>query len=78
MKFYSNRSVTSRDNEVLFSTGSKILNWKWTLKHTKIIYFQNQTLVLITNIYFVFELEKKRVILQKYAHFVNFVPPFGI
>ena len=79
IKFYRNWSVRSRDIEVLVSNGNIFFKPEVdSFKTKKYIYFWNQTIVLIKKIYFVFKLEQNWEMLQKYANFANFGPPFFI
>ena len=74
MKFHWNRLNRSRDIDVSVQTGSRILNRKWTLVQTKIIYFQKKTVVLITKVYFVFKSEQNWENFAKLCKFCKFWP----
>ena len=60
MNFHENRFVRSRYIDVLVSMGNRVLNQNKLLIYTRIIYFQNQTVMLIRKIYFVFRSEKNK------------------
>ena len=63
MKFRGNMFARARD--IHFSVSSRIMNRKWTVKHTKSVSFWTQTLTLITNNVVFFKLELHQKYLKK-------------
>ena len=60
-----------------FKLSKRTFNKTYAIKHIKSFYsFENQTMILITNMYFHFESEQHWVTAKKYVYFTNFDRPF--